>query len=69
MGVNEHERLSNFTLRHKSKYVNELHFYWCSRYVFKNHSRVFNTEYNSYPKMSVKWPPELNDTLYNTIPF
>jgi hypothetical protein len=51
MDVNEHERLSNFTLRHKIK-VKEQHFY-CF-YAYHSHSRVFNNENNSYPKICVK---------------
>ena len=50
MDVIEHERLSNITLRHKIKLKNStfiavLHF---------SHSKVFNNEQNSYPKMCVK---------------
>ena len=41
----------NITLQHKLK---EEDFYCCS--TFHNHSRVFNKENNSYPKMSVKRP-------------
>jgi hypothetical protein len=47
--VNEHQRLHNSSLRHK---VKEQHFYCC--FTFHSHSRVFNSEHNSYPKMSVK---------------
>jgi hypothetical protein len=54
MNVNEHERLSNYSVRHKEK---EQHFYRCS--TFNNHSRVFNKGYNSYPKMYVKHPLNL----------
>ena len=49
--VYEHERLSNFTLRHK---VNEQPFYCCS--TFHSHNRVFYNENTSYPIMSVKRP-------------
>ena len=51
MDVNKHERLSNITLRHKLKLINNT-FYCCS--TFHSHSRVFNNENNSYPIMSVK---------------
>ena len=52
MDGNEHENLLNFTTpRHKTK-TKEQHFYCCS--TFHSHSRVFNNEHNSYPKMSVK---------------
>ena len=52
MDVNEHQRLSNFTLGHKCKFRNialiaVLHF-TCS------HSMISNNEQNSYDKMSVK---------------
>jgi hypothetical protein len=48
MDVNEHERLSNITLRDKIKnrdktFIAILHF-------------TFNNDQNSYPKMSVKYP-------------
>jgi len=38
----------------KNMDVNEQCFYCCS--TFHSHSRVFNNEQNSYPKMSVKQP-------------
>ena len=50
MDVNEHGRLSNFTLWSQIK-VKEQHFYCCFTF---NHSSVFKNEHNSYPKMSVK---------------
>ena len=44
----------NFMLRYKLKHMQiyEQCFYFCS--TFHNYSRVFNNEYNLYPKMSVK---------------
>jgi hypothetical protein len=53
MDENEHDKLSNITLKHKLKFK-EQHFYYCS--VFHGHSNDFNNEHNSYPKMSVKQP-------------
>ena len=49
MDVNEYERLSNFTLRLT---VKEQRFYRCS--AFHRHSRNFNNERKSQPKMGVK---------------
>ena len=51
MGVNEHERLSNITIRHKLD--NKEQRFYCY-YIFHSRSRVFNNENNSYPKMSMK---------------
>ena len=50
--VNEHERLSIFTLRHKLKKRNC--FYCCS--IFHCHSRVWTNVHNSYPKMCLYRP-------------
>ena len=68
MHVNEHERISNSTLRHKLKLVirkdmdvNEHERISNStlRHTFKKrnsaHRRVYNNEHNSYPKISMKW--------------
>ena len=49
MDGNEHERLSNFTLRHKAK---EQCCYCCA--ALHNHNRAFNN--NSYTTMSIKPP-------------
>jgi len=49
MDVNEDERLFNITLKCK---VKEEHFYCC--FTFHSHSRDFNHEHKSHPKMSVK---------------
>jgi hypothetical protein len=51
MDVNEHERLSNITLKTQIN-VNEQRFYYCS--MLHSDSRLFNNENNSYPQMSVK---------------
>ena len=52
MDVNEHEKLSNLTLRQaqSTAFIAVLHFT----------VTVFNNKHNSYPKMSVKWPPACN---------
>jgi hypothetical protein len=50
MDVNEHERISNVTLKTQFK-VKEWCFYSCS--VFYSHSRVFNNVHSSYPTMIV----------------
>jgi len=47
MDVNEHERLQHHITQ-------KLVLYCCS--TFQSHSIVFNTQHNSYPKMSVKQP-------------
>ena len=53
MDVNEHERLSNITCRHKLKLKKkEQHFHCCS--TFLSHSSVFNNRNNSYPKICMK---------------
>ena len=46
MDVSEYERLSNITLRHKLKLSAVLHFT-----ILEGST----SDYNSYPKMSVKW--------------
>jgi hypothetical protein len=44
MDVNEHERLSNFTLKHK--------FYCCS--TFQYHSSGYNNKHTLYPRLNFK---------------
>jgi hypothetical protein len=75
MDVNEREWLSK-TLKTQIQ-VKEQHFIavlsprdeifivldMCS--AFHSHSRVFNNEINSYPKMSVKWPRNLHLSSYS----
>ena len=51
MDVNEHGRLSNFTLETKLT-VKEHKLYCC--YPSHNHRKVFNNEHSSYTNMSVK---------------
>jgi len=43
-GCNEHEKLSNITIKNKLLVVKV----WCS--IFHSHSRVVSNEHNSYPK-------------------
>ncbi len=47
MVVNEHVKLSNFTLKTQIK-VKEQCFYCCS--ILPSHSRVFNNKHRSYHK-------------------
>jgi hypothetical protein len=62
MDVNEHERLSNFTLRNILK-VREQRFYYCS--TLHSHSMVFNNEFITCSKMSEKASSlHLSRTLY-----
>ena len=57
MDVNEQERLSNFTIKHKLKYiVNERSFFFYCCSTFHSHSMVCNKEHNSYSNMSLKCP-------------
>ena len=51
MDVNEHERLSNITLKTQIQEKEQLSY---CRSTFHSHSKVFNNENNSYLKMSVK---------------
>jgi len=55
LDVKEHDRLFNITLKHNFKqrnitFIDMLHF---------SHSRIFNNEKNSYPKISVKRSPSV----------
>ena len=49
--VNEHDKSSNLILKQIKEKLQTL---YC-RSAFHSHSRVFNNDHNSYPKMSVKW--------------
>ena len=48
MDVNEHERLSNITLKTQIK-VKEQYLYCCS--TFHRHSKVFNNKHNTYQQV------------------
>jgi len=48
MNINEHERLSNLTLKKEQR------FYCCS--TFYSHSRIFYTAQNACPNIGVKPP-------------
>ena len=39
----------------------------CVAVLHFSHSRVFNNENNSYPKIGVKRPPVLSGTLYSSV--
>ena len=52
MDINEQGRLSTITIKDKFKQRNTQRLYWCC--AFHSHSRVFNNDQNSYPKMSEK---------------
>jgi hypothetical protein len=51
MDVNEHERLSNITLKTQIQ-VKEQCFYGCS--AFNSHSGIYNNEQNSYPSIKIQ---------------
>jgi len=57
---NEHETIQHYTCK-----VKEQRFYCCS--VFHSHSRVFNNEQTSYPKMSVQRSLEISLQLSDTL--
>ena len=63
MNINEHERLSNFTLWLTN--VKEQRFYCCS--TFYRHSRVFYTTHNAHPNMGVKPPAVVRYSLLRSI--